>query len=176
MNTILVAYDGSEHAASAVRMASDLAKRYDAELVVAHVVTEGPLPEELLHLVEVEHLADAELAERQMGVSGRPASISTEPEPRLDTAQARMAIARKVAEHGERLAQQAGATRTRIALESGDPASAILEAAERERAGMIVMGSRGLGSLKGLLLGSVSHKVAQLSSRPLLTVRAASQP
>ena len=41
----------------------------------------------------------------------------------------------------------------------GDPAEAILDLAARHKASMIVMGSRGLSDVKGLLLGSTSHKV-----------------
>lgn len=36
---------------------------------------------------------------------------------------------------------------------------------------MVVLGSRGLSDLGGLLLGSVAHKVIQLSGCPVLVVR-----
>ena len=41
----------------------------------------------------------------------------------------------------------------------GDPAQAIILAAEDEKCELIVMGTRGLTDLKGMALGSVSHKV-----------------
>jgi nucleotide-binding universal stress UspA family protein len=53
----------------------------------------------------------------------------------------------------------------------GSPASVILEQAREIGAGMVVLGSRGLSDLGGLLLGSVAHKVIQLSSCPVLVVR-----
>jgi nucleotide-binding universal stress UspA family protein len=53
----------------------------------------------------------------------------------------------------------------------GSPASAILEQAREVGAGMVVVGSRGLSDLGGLLLGSVAHKVIQLSACPVLVVR-----
>lgn len=53
----------------------------------------------------------------------------------------------------------------------GSPASIILEQAREVGAGMVVLGSRGLSNLGGLLLGSVAHKVIQLSSCPVLVVR-----
>jgi nucleotide-binding universal stress UspA family protein len=53
----------------------------------------------------------------------------------------------------------------------GSPASAILEQAREVGAGMVVLGSRGLSDLGGLLLGSVAHKVIHLSSCPVLVVR-----
>ena len=36
---------------------------------------------------------------------------------------------------------------------------------------MVVMGSRGLGNLEGLVLGSVSHKVAASAPCNVVTVR-----
>ena len=54
---------------------------------------------------------------------------------------------------------------------SASPASAILQEARDVDAGMIVVGSRGLSDLGGLLLGSVAHKVIQLSTCPVLVVR-----
>jgi nucleotide-binding universal stress UspA family protein len=53
----------------------------------------------------------------------------------------------------------------------GHVARAIVDAAEDEGRDLIVMGSRGLSDLRGLLLGSVTHKVLQLSSRPVLVAR-----
>jgi len=55
-------------------------------------------------------------------------------------------------------------------IESGTPADAILAAAVKEKAGLIVMGSRGLGPVKELLLGSVSHRVATHAGCPTLVV------
>ena len=56
-------------------------------------------------------------------------------------------------------------------IEVGDPAAAILEVAKGRKADLIVMGSRGLGDLQGLLLGSVSHKVGHLADRTCITVK-----
>jgi nucleotide-binding universal stress UspA family protein len=54
---------------------------------------------------------------------------------------------------------------------TGGPAQAILEQARDLDATMIVVGSRGLGPLGGLLLGSVAHKILQLATCPVLVVR-----
>jgi nucleotide-binding universal stress UspA family protein len=53
----------------------------------------------------------------------------------------------------------------------GETAAAIVDTAKEENAGLIVMGSRGLGEVKGILLGSVTHKVLQHTDRPVLVVR-----
>ena len=45
----------------------------------------------------------------------------------------------------------------------GDPAETIIETVRREKANMLVVGRRGRGRLSGLLLGSVSQKLASLA-------------
>ena len=50
-------------------------------------------------------------------------------------------------------------------------ARAILDEAESEGADAIVMGCRGRSELAGLLLGSVAHKVIQLSHCPVVVAR-----
>jgi len=56
-------------------------------------------------------------------------------------------------------------------LEIGSPAEVILTVAEVERAHLIVLGARGLGPIKELLLGSVSHRVLAHAACPVLAVR-----
>jgi nucleotide-binding universal stress UspA family protein len=56
-------------------------------------------------------------------------------------------------------------------IEDGDPGKEILRYAEEETANLIVMGSRGLSDLQGLLMGSVSHKVSHLSPCSCITVK-----
>ena len=53
----------------------------------------------------------------------------------------------------------------------GDAATKVLEEAEQEEADLIVMGTRGLGSGKRWLLGSVSTKVLHHASSNVLVVR-----
>ena len=55
---------------------------------------------------------------------------------------------------------------------SHDPRLEILEVAESKAAGLIVVGARGLGPIKRLLLGSVSHAVAHQAKVPVYIGRA----
>ena len=57
--------------------------------------------------------------------------------------------------------------RARAVVVRGDAASAILEVAEDEDVDLIVMGRRGLGRLKGALVGSVSEKVTRHATVPV---------
>lgn len=53
----------------------------------------------------------------------------------------------------------------------GDPAEMIVRFAVEKHYDQIVMGPRGKGNIQGLLLGSVTNKVMQLSSIPVLLVK-----
>jgi len=55
-------------------------------------------------------------------------------------------------------------------LLEGSEADAILSVAEKHQADLIVMGTRGFGAVKGLLVGSVSRKVIHLSNCPVMVV------
>lgn len=52
----------------------------------------------------------------------------------------------------------------------GDPGYEILNYARETEQQLIIIGSRGLRGVKGMMLGSVSYKVSQLSSCPVLIV------
>lgn len=71
----------------------------------------------------------------------------------------------------QRLRQQASENvRIKKVNLQGDPALQILGHAKEYGHNMIIIGSRGLDGLKGLMLGSVSYKVSQLSECPVLIV------
>jgi len=56
-------------------------------------------------------------------------------------------------------------------LIEGDAAESIIEVAKVRESSVIVMGSRGLGRLAGLVLGSTSQKVVSHAPCPVLIVR-----
>ena len=55
--------------------------------------------------------------------------------------------------------------------DTGSPAVVVLDFAETNDIDLIVMGSRGLGVVKGVLLGSVSQYVVEQSKCPVLVVK-----
>lgn len=59
----------------------------------------------------------------------------------------------------------------RYVLDMGHPAEKIVERAEKENAGLVLVGARGLGRFKGALLGSVSHRVVNSAGTSVLVVR-----
>lgn len=139
---ILVAIDGSEHAARALREAIDLAVAANAKLTVLSVsqrpsvlFVAGPI---------VPPLDLGELDE----------AIESEHERLLDEA---------ISEVPE------GVSVERV-LAHGSPARAILDQARTGAHDLIVLGSRGRGDVVAMLLGSVSHQVLHSSRIPVLVV------
>jgi len=55
-------------------------------------------------------------------------------------------------------------------VKQGSPARVIVAEAERLGVDAIVMGSRGLGQFKGLMIGSVSHKVTHVANCRVICV------
>jgi nucleotide-binding universal stress UspA family protein len=59
----------------------------------------------------------------------------------------------------------------RMLLQEGDAAQRIMETANEEKCGLLLIGSRGRGGFKELLLGGVSHKVTNHADCPVLVVK-----
>lgn len=92
-------------------------------------------------------------------------------EPNLQAAiTARISEAEAILEKALSIIGDVG-TPVKTTILEGQPAEAILNVAETRQADLIVMGSRGLGQLAGLLLGSQSQKVVSHATCPVLIVR-----
>lgn len=171
--TILAATDGSHNATRATDVAIDLSRHYKAKLVILHAVMTGPLPKGLVEWARVEHLlddSDSPPAPPDLGPSyGRLGVITHEALQRVPY-EARIAIGRAVVEKAERAAREDGVPQVEAMLEEGDPAEVIAHAVADQSADLVVLGTRGLGTLKGLLVGSVSQKVVGMHRCPCLTV------
>ncbi|MFR9731864.1 universal stress protein [Saccharopolyspora sp. MS10] len=69
------------------------------------------------------------------------------------------------------LARQAGVSEVETVPSLGAPVTALVDAAEKAGADLLVVGSRGLNTLKGRLLGSVPSEVARRADCDVLVVR-----
>jgi nucleotide-binding universal stress UspA family protein len=67
--------------------------------------------------------------------------------------------------------RESGSQDIQAHLEFGRPDTAIIDLAEELGAGLIVMGSRGLGGVRRALLGSISDSVVRHAHCPVLVVR-----
>ena len=80
-------------------------------------------------------------------------------------------VGKHIIEGAKGRAEQNGLQDFDVRLESGDPADRILEFIDAENIDCVIMGSRGLNDLKGLFLGSVSHKVANRAPCTCIAVK-----
>jgi len=149
MDHILVADDGSEAALKAVETAAELAGRTGASLTALAVIDAGNFG-----------AADVRAFARSEGLDVGAAVAA-----RVDTVAAYLARCQAIA-------QRHGVVRFHAEKHSGDdPATAILDFARDNAVDLIVVGSRGLGRLPGLLLGSVSQKLASFAPCSVLIAR-----
>lgn len=79
--------------------------------------------------------------------------------------------AREVAEQAALQARAQGFANVRVEVVEGSPAECILRVAETLNCDCIVIGSRGHGAMAGLLLGSVSDRLAHHARVPVLIVK-----
>lgn len=141
MRHILLATDGSSGADRAGEVAVEFAKALGGKL---SIVTVGG------------NLSRHEMEE----LSRAPCNIGDA----LDV------VADQILARAEQRARCAGLTDVQRHEGWGDPAEVIIQTAERLHADSIVMGRRGRGRLAGLLLGSVSQKVATLAPCVVIVV------
>ena len=152
-NNIVVAYDGSDHAVDAVMKARDFALAD---------------PEVRIHVVFVTTHPNAQL----------PASFNNSSfDPELSVEDVMDLYNRTIAEESEKVKAGLG-----VAIEGVEdqvtidvipgytPADDIIEFAKEIEADLIVMGSRGLGAIRGVI-GSVSYAVLRESTIPILVIK-----
>ncbi len=132
---ILLATDGSEDAARATDVASDLAKRAGSELHVVHVWHDVP---GFAH----------DFVKRELKRQGQEV---------LD------AQVEKIA--------GTGATVAKAHLREGRTSNEVIALSEEIAAGLLVVGSRGLGTVQRILMGSQSEEIVHHAHLPVLVLR-----
>jgi nucleotide-binding universal stress UspA family protein len=140
---ILVAVDGSPFAERALRCAVDLATRYNAKLIIVHVILRqfyAVTPSEAGVLATTVFAKEMEAEGKQIVSKAETYAKS------------------QAAEYESKLLQ-------------GVPAEEIIKTATSENVDLIVIGSRGLTEVRAFLLGSVSDKVSHHAKCPTLIVK-----
>lgn len=149
MERILLAVDGSEHAQRAAELAGELSARMDVKVDVIHVLPDDEFHSPGLHTYTDDYAHIEQYRETRLAaLKSRGSNLV-------------VAAARKVEDGGGEVGEEEVAV--------GDPAEEIVTMSRRTHADCIIMGRRGLGQLKGLALGSVSNKVANLTDKTLIT-------
>jgi nucleotide-binding universal stress UspA family protein len=143
---IVVGIDGSKASEDALRLACDIAQKYDSELHLVHT----PQPQTVAFA---------------MGAVAGYHTATTMPAPSevQDAAD-------KIINAGKKIATELGQTITQTHTPHGDPAEELVACAENCAADLIVMGRRGLGQVGALIQGSTSLKVNHLAKCACLSV------
>lgn len=145
MSKILLPTDGSEYSLKAATYSIELAKKCGSKVILLHVLDSTQF---LDHPIEI----------------GLDARIMVENEKKLKD-RGRKALQKTLA-----LFKKAG-----ISVETkffyGRPHEAIVNLAEKENVDLIVIGSRGLSTLKRAMLGSVADAVSHQATCPVLIVK-----
>ena len=134
IKNILVPVDGSGPSGKALKLAVDIAEKYDANLSVL-LVASHEIDKKLQNFTNHEYsLKDnnaAKTVSEQMGKSTINGMVNM--------------------------------LKTTVAIKSvvlfGNPATQIVEYSMENNVDMVVMGNRGLGDIKGMMMGSISRKV-----------------
>lgn len=142
IDRILVATDFSDHARVALNYGAELARVFDAEVLLCSVVERPDLIS-------------------QIPPSGEGYFPPNLVEQHKEQAQARC----------EKLLAEANVARSRVLITSGAPFYEIVQMARDENADLVVVGTHGRGAVKHILLGSVAEKVVRKAPCPVLTVR-----
>lgn len=141
---ILVPVDGSEGSWRALAAAVELGEKFASELLVVNVIQ--PYNNAALLAIPLDH------------------ATVTQGNSELEK------IGDKVLEMAEeKLA--AYPHKTEFSLEVGHPSERIIALAKKSAADAIVIGSRGLSGIAEFFLGSVSSKVSQYATVPVLIVK-----
>jgi nucleotide-binding universal stress UspA family protein len=141
---ILVPIDGSAHAEKALKYALDFCRKFDAKIVLLHVIPDYGF---------------------RHGIFGLGAKKFTHELKKLLEDEGK-----NILNKGVETAKADGLT-VESMLEYGHPSETIIQVAEKIKASLIVIGSRGMGSAKSFLLGSISDKVSHHAPCPVLIVR-----
>lgn len=144
-NKILVAIDGSKVALKALEKAIEIQQLTNGEIYVLCVYKHHSLFQASLSI-------------------GRPDDLQISDD-------ALSQYAKEVIEHAKEYAKDHGAAKVRGFVKGGRPSKMIVNFAKDKDIDLIVMGSRGTHSDKdGMLLGSVTHRVASQARCPTLVV------
>ncbi len=151
LTKILVPYDGSKYSSKALTKAMELAHNLDSEIFLITVVNVGYIsPPGMLHGL-------ARTKSERATIKKYAKSVKGDAEKMLLDAQKKC---------------QAKGISSSIIIKEGDIAGEILDYSKKKKITLIVIGSQGLhGISKIKTLGSVSRKVSENASCPVLIIR-----
>ena len=173
ISKLLLATDGSANARRALETAAGLATPTGASVSLIHAITDGPVANELLEWARLEHGVDTR-ADTQPATAHSPGfgrlGVPHHTNTTQITRRARSALGEAILTDASRTLANLGVTVANTYMEEGDPAEVIAEATRTEAPSITVLGTRGMGPVRGVMMGSVAHKVLGMHETPTLIV------
>jgi len=151
---ILYATDLSENSAYAFRYAMNIAEKYNAEIVILHVIE--PIPPIAKHYMKI-YVEEGKWEEK----------IKYEQDFAIEQ------IKKRIQEFCKKETQDAPqclALVSTILVRPGHPVEEILKAVDDEQCSMIILGTHGKGFLKQTFLGSVACSVLDRARKPVFII------
>lgn len=158
---ILVPLDGSDHSVHALKKAIQIAKNFDAKVTLINVYS-------LTTPVVTEPFTSVGVPIAVTGPMTPTVSIPNEVFSKL--AEAHRQVGANILANGKERAHAEG-VQVKTLLKEGHTVEEILRTASEGKYDLIVIGARGLSTIKEILLGSVSHGVVMHASCPVLVVK-----
>lgn len=146
ISSIVIGFDGSEASTRALRIACEIAEKFGAALRLLHT----PKDETLTFAAEA-------LSGFYVGPNAAHEEMLAE-------------VAETVALQAKKIATEAGYCNIEVHIGHSDPAEDVLALAKRVHADLIVTGRRGLGDIRGMLMGSTSNSISKGAHCACLTV------
>jgi nucleotide-binding universal stress UspA family protein len=160
---ILVPLDGSQFSARALPYASEVAKRFHAEVI-------------LLQMVQMEPIVPALAPTGAMGVPNTsPAAMqmmvdAARKQDKKNAAKAKRYLRGKIRD------LQKQELKSSYSVMIGDAAQGIIDFCQQESVGLVVMTTTGKSGLKRAFLGSVADRVIREPGLPVLVIRPEKRP
>lgn len=142
---ILVAVDGSKTSNRAVVVAVDLAKCYQSEIFLLHVIRNLSLPREILQMIAAGEITQS-----------RRELLEDSADMMLDNAKEEFA--------------KAGITNVHAEYTTGDPSNEIRDYIIAKEIDLLILGDRGFGDQDNML-GGVARKITNISPVSCLIVK-----
>ncbi|TYS60908.1 universal stress protein [Sutcliffiella horikoshii] len=167
-NNILIAYDGSKSSLKAVQMGIEMKKRLHSRITILHVLEETsvnvPIPATRPDTLPAGGMGNVD----GLNIYTSNVKDTVPSKQRVATAE-NDEITQSLNEVHALLSQER--IEAPVEVMQGDPAKTICNFADTQGNDLIIIGSRGLGGLKKLILGSVSDKVTNTANCPVLIAK-----
>ncbi|WP_226529775.1 universal stress protein [Metabacillus niabensis] len=172
LNHLIVAFDGTDDSKEALELGINMSKKMNSQLSVVYISTEKSLnpltDQDQTPLISPVHSYPAGEMRNYPAIpvpqEQELNSESSEVDP--DKTQEEITLeteAKRILQHHH--------AKANVAVSYGEPSDAIVSYAQENEGDLIIVGNRNISGLKKLIFGSVSEKVSQLSTIPVLIAK-----